>query len=59
MILCGMEGVFNIVKPDLAEIDMLKTPGMVDEKTIKRWCKDLLEDGVVQQDPADPDLLMC
>jgi len=58
MILCGMEGVFNIIKPDLTEIDMLKTPGMVDEDTIKTWCKDLLEDGVAEKDKNNPDLII-
>ena len=53
-----MEGVFNIIKPDLAEINMLKTPGMVDEDTIKSWCKDLLEDGVAQKDSNNPDLII-
>ena len=53
MIHCGMESVFQIVKSDHGIVNMLESPGMVDDKMIKTWFQDLLVDGVHGKDIND------
>ena len=42
----GFDNLALIVLPDGSTIDMLQTPGMVDEKMIDTWVEDLLTNGV-------------
>ena len=42
----GFDNLALIVLPDGSTIDMLQTPGMVDEKMVDTWVEDLLTNGV-------------
>ena len=43
---CGLEGVFQIVRPNGDIIDMFKSPGLVTRKIVRDWLEDLLFKGV-------------
>jgi hypothetical protein len=43
---CGLDGVFTIIDRNLASVNFLQQPGMVNVADIDTWCSDLLETGV-------------
>lgn len=44
---CGMEGVFRVVPPDGAIVDMFQNPGLLSMDVVNEWCNSLLKTDIV------------